>query len=87
MKKGHDKECTIYLDYKDGMPENGVCTCGYGLQVKREREICNEMYSPRLLISILNGTTQEDIRLTKANRKRLTEILKKMDPNKEPFGG
>ena len=49
MKTNHDGDCTIYSALINGRPEDGICTCGYGFQLKRERFGDNtEMYSAEL---------------------------------------
>ena len=56
MKKGfwwrskHDGDCTIYAVLENiGMPEAGICTCGYGHQYRYKNGDDKEMYSEQLL--------------------------------------
>ena len=37
MKTQHDSDCSIYATLDNiGMPEAGICTCGYGLKQMRK---------------------------------------------------
>ncbi len=47
MKEGHDGDCTIYSALRNNRVEDGICTCGYGLQRLRESDP-SEMYSEEL---------------------------------------
>ncbi len=46
--EGHAKDCTIRSPISNGNYEDGLCTCGYGLQEKRKGD-CSKMYSKELL--------------------------------------
>ena len=43
----HEGDCTIYSSLGNQRPVDGVCTCGYGLQLVREGN-WSEMYSKEL---------------------------------------
>jgi hypothetical protein len=43
----HSGDCTIYSSLINNRPEDGICTCGYGLQQKRECDF-SEIYSDEL---------------------------------------
>ena len=47
MKTRHDGDCSIYSPLKNGCPEDGICTCGYGHQRLGEGDR-SEMYSKEL---------------------------------------
>lgn len=48
-KTRHDGDCTIYASLDNiGMPEAGICTCGYGHQKNRQDGHQDEMYSQEL---------------------------------------
>ena len=51
MKTRHDDDCTIYVSLVYiGMPEAGICTCGYGHQYKYTNTgDDSELYSQELL--------------------------------------
>jgi len=51
MKTRHDGDCTIYASLINGNPEDGICTCGYGHQLKRRGDY-SEMYSKERLEKI-----------------------------------
>lgn len=36
MKTQHDGDCTIYASLMGEWPSNGICTCGYAHEQKRE---------------------------------------------------
>ena len=36
MKTKHDGDCHIYSSVIHGLPFDGICTCGFALQVQRE---------------------------------------------------
>ncbi len=36
VKTKHDGDCTFYESVLNNNPANGICTCGYGLEVMRE---------------------------------------------------
>lgn len=40
----HAGDCDIYSRLENGNPEDGICTCGYGLQERREGDR-SKMYS------------------------------------------
>ena len=50
MKTKHDGDCSIYAALDNiGMPEAGICTCGYGHQYKYSNDGDDkEMYSDKL---------------------------------------
>jgi len=48
MKTRHDGDCSIYASLDNSIPEAGICTCGYGHQMKR-KGINTIMYSRELL--------------------------------------
>jgi hypothetical protein len=67
MKPRHDGDCSIYSLLMNGTPEDGICTCGYGQQVRRERPgDISEMYSEELKKGMKEFDTRkingEDIR-------------------------
>ncbi len=43
----HSGDCTIYASLINNRPEDGICTCGYGLQQKREGDF-SQIYSNEL---------------------------------------
>jgi len=49
----HSGDCSVYASLHNGRPEDGVCTCGYGLQVMREtgdnKELCSEELKGKLI--------------------------------------
>ncbi len=45
--EGHAGDCSVYSSLSNGNPEDGVCTCGYGLQQMRNGNN-SEMYSKEL---------------------------------------
>jgi len=57
MKTRHDGDCTIYAVLENiGMPEAGICTCGYGHQYRREHDgDDSELYSKQLLERLEKG--------------------------------
>ncbi len=77
MKTRHDGDCTIYSSLSNRMPEDGICTCGYGHQLKGEADR-SEMYSEELKekfrekVKNLEGDCES---LEKEN----AEILKKLE--------
>ncbi len=46
-KTQHDGDCSIYAALENGRLEDGICTCGYGLQQMRKANY-SEMYSKDL---------------------------------------
>lgn len=56
MKTRHDDDCTIYVSLVNiGMPEAGICTCGYGHQYKYTNTgDDSELYSQELLNKLEN---------------------------------
>lgn len=49
---GHAGDCTIYASIINiGMPEAGICTCGYGLALKRHCDY-SELFSEELIESL-----------------------------------
>lgn len=40
-KTKHDGDCTIYAVLDNGNPTDGICTCGYGADMRRK---CNYDY-------------------------------------------
>jgi len=64
MKTQHDGDCTIDFSLVSGKPENGICTCGYGLQLMRQgdySQMYSEDFSKRLESSNLVRRMEEDI--------------------------
>lgn len=53
MKQQHDGDCTIYSALINGRPEDGICTCGYGLQWLRENLDRTHLYSNELKKKII----------------------------------
>jgi hypothetical protein len=50
MKTDHDGDCSIYASLSNyGMPEAGICTCGYGHQKNRQDGLMGDMYSKDLI--------------------------------------
>lgn len=47
VKTNHDGDCSIYACLDNGNPDDGICTCGYGHEQRRECN-CNAMYSKEL---------------------------------------
>jgi hypothetical protein len=47
-KSQHTEGCAIYAGLVHRIPEAGICTCGYGLQVMKETGNKNELYSREL---------------------------------------
>lgn len=45
--KKHAGDCTIYASLINRKPTDGICTCGYGLQQKREGDF-SQTYSNEL---------------------------------------
>ena len=65
MKTKHDDDCTIYSCLNNGKPEDGVCTCGYGLEVIRETGgIRKHMYSEELISAAVRHPKPPDSRVT-----------------------
>ncbi len=57
MKTRHDGDCDIYASLDNiGKPEAGICTCGYGSQVRFETGDDLEMYSEERLSKLENIT-------------------------------
>lgn len=54
MKTKHDHNCHIYSSLTNGGFEDGVCTCGYGLQYFRNGDP-DKMYSEELWEEYLSG--------------------------------
>lgn len=49
----HDGDCTIYSSLRNGRPEDGICTCGYGLEYfRRTAGEDAELYSEELRIKL-----------------------------------
>jgi len=71
-KTRHDGDCSIYSSLMNGMPEDGICTCGYGHQLKRGGDL-SEMYSEELLE-----------KLERENRRESKEVINKLE---KIFGG
>lgn len=44
MVRAHSGDCTIYSAMLNGRPEDGICTCGYGLKMA-DNGIWAEKYS------------------------------------------
>lgn len=36
LKPKHSEDCTFYSSLVNGRPEDGICTCGYGLEQVRK---------------------------------------------------
>ncbi|MEK6820686.1 MAG: hypothetical protein AABX71_03165 [Nanoarchaeota archaeon] len=53
-KNRHDADCTVYSALDNGRHEDGICTCGYGLQLLREGD-ASEMYSEERLEELVKG--------------------------------
>ena len=51
MKTKHDGDCSFYATLTEGVPEAGICTCGYAHQLKCGGD-CSEMYSKELIAKI-----------------------------------
>ncbi len=49
MHTDHYSYCTIYSSLINKNPEDGICTCGYGLQERILNGNFSEMYSEELL--------------------------------------
>jgi len=47
MKTQHDGDCSIYACLSNNIPEAGICTCGYGHQLRRG-DGYSKMYSEEL---------------------------------------
>ena len=45
MKTQHDGDCSIYSVLHNCNPEDGICNCGYGLEILRKKGSREEMYS------------------------------------------
>jgi hypothetical protein len=51
VKTRHDGDCTIYSSPANKNPWDGICTCGYGLQLLRKEdssEMCSRELRERL---------------------------------------
>ena len=46
-RDGHAGDCTIYAALCNNSPEDGICTCGYGLKLLRRGDP-SKMYSEEL---------------------------------------
>ncbi|MBI2628534.1 hypothetical protein HYW74_00430 [Candidatus Pacearchaeota archaeon] len=56
IKTDHDGDCTIYSVLANNNPRDGICTCGYGLELLREKVDTSELYSQELASKLfLNG--------------------------------
>lgn len=65
MKMQHDGDCTIYASLSNiGMPEAGICTCGYGHQRMRTGDY-SEMYSGELEKKLENERVINDSEIEK----------------------
>jgi len=51
MKTKHDGDCTIYSSQTNQRPQDGICTCGYGLEKLRSGDN-SEIYSQELKINL-----------------------------------
>jgi len=63
MKARHDGDCTIYSLLINGMPEDGICTCGYGHQRRAESPgDMSDMYSEERLhkMWVDNGSPSDE---------------------------
>jgi len=68
--KGHSGDCTIYATLDNtGMPEAGICTCGFGLRRMRETGDINAMYSKELGESLLKRNKDNFVSLKQENEK------------------
>ena len=47
MKTRHDGDCSIYASLDNNIPEAGVCTCGYGHQLRGQADY-SQRYSKEL---------------------------------------
>ena len=53
-KTGHDYDCTIYAPlHEGGLPECGICVCGYGYECARNGDH-SEMHSEELKLRMIN---------------------------------
>jgi hypothetical protein len=52
IKDRHDGDCSIYSSVINGRPEDGICCCGYGIQVRRHLGDDSQMYSAERLESL-----------------------------------
>lgn len=65
MKKTrHNGDCAIYASLVNERPEDGICTCGYGVQCMREGND-SEMYSKELEEKLKNEQGLVEIARTK----------------------
>ncbi|MBS3091988.1 hypothetical protein J4466_01070 [Candidatus Pacearchaeota archaeon] len=48
QKTQHDGDCTIYSVLANHLPRDGICICGYGLELLREKVDVSELYSKEL---------------------------------------
>ena len=56
MKKTeHYGDCTIYSALANGNQREGICTCGYGLELLREKQDKSELYSSELQSKLSMG--------------------------------
>lgn len=47
-KNKHSGDCTYYSSLINERPEDGICTCGYGLESLRETGNREQLYSKEL---------------------------------------
>ena len=49
IRTKHDGDCSIYSSSDNGKPEDGICTCGYGLDyLRRNGGDKSKLYSEEL---------------------------------------
>ena len=47
-RRRHDGDCTFYASVDNGLPTDGICTCGYGLFLFRRNGDDSELTSKEL---------------------------------------
>lgn len=76
-KTRHEGDCSIYSSLCNGMPEDGICTCGYGAQIMREKGSFREMYSKELKVRRIRknpmSPEQQEQMIEELERKSLEE--------------
>ena len=72
MRTKHSGDCHIYSDLINGNPEDGVCTCGFGLQLLSETGDQSEMYSDEL------QKVEYTVRISNSQKAIIDEISKKV---------
>ncbi len=72
MKTKHDSDCHIFSELANGLPYDGICTCGYGLQQIRDGRPEHEVMTTGLRDALDMGSVEIE-----AKAARLDAVVEK----------